>query len=53
MHEIITVHDCQKEPRNIERAIYKSQRNINYIEAAKTNSIEPPDMPKGKIDLKD
>ena len=39
--------------RNIERAIYKSQRNINSIEAARSNSPVPPDMPKGKTDLKD
>ena len=45
---IITVHGRQKEARNIERAIYKLQHNINSIEAAKTNSTEPPDMPKGK-----
>ena len=53
LHGIITVHGNQKEARNIERAIYKSQRNINSVEAAKTSSSEPPDMPKGKIDLKD
>ena len=29
------------------------QRNINSVEAAKNNSTEPPDMPKGKTDLKD
>jgi len=48
LHGIIIVHGCQKEARNIERAIYKSQCNINSVEAAKTNSTEPPDMPKGK-----
>ena len=53
LHGIITVHDSQKEARNIERVIYKLQRNINSVEAAKTNSPKPPDMPKGKIDLKD
>ena len=53
LHGIITVHGCQKEARNIERAIYKSHANINSVEAAKTNSTEPPDMPKGKTDLKD
>ena len=53
LHGTITVHGSQKEARNIERAIYKSQRNINSIEAAKSNSPEPPDMPKGKTDLKD
>ena len=49
----ITVHGSQKESRNIERAIYKAQHNIKSVEAAKTNSPEPPDMSKGKIDLKD
>jgi len=53
LHGTIIVHDSQKEARNIERAIYKSQRNINSIEAAKSISPEPPDMPKGKTDLKD
>ncbi|XP_066396108.1 uncharacterized protein [Miscanthus floridulus] len=53
LHGTITVHDSHKEARNIERAIYKSQRNINSVEVAKTNSPEPPDMPKGKTDLKD
>ena len=53
LHGIITVHGSQKETRNIERAIYKSQRNINSVKAAKSNSPEPPDMLKGKIDLKD
>ena len=48
LHGIITVHGSQKEARNIERAIYKSQRNINSIESAKNNTPEPPDMPKGK-----
>jgi len=53
LHGIITVHGSQKEARNIERAIYKSQRNINFIEMATSNVPEPPDMPKGKPDLKD
>jgi hypothetical protein len=53
LHGIITVHGSQKEARNIERAIYKSQRNIKSIEAARNDPIEPPDKPKGKIDLKD
>ena len=48
LHRIITVHCSQKEARNIERAIYKSQRNINSVEAAKTSSSEPLDMPKEK-----
>ena len=53
LHRIITVQGSQKEARNIKRAIYKSQRNINFVEASKTNSTEPPDTPKGKTDLKD
>ena len=53
LHGTITVHSNQKKARNIERAIYKSQCNINSIEAAKTNSPEPPNMPKGKTYLKD
>ena len=53
LHRTITVHGSQKKARNIERAIYKSQHNINSVEAAKTNSSEPPDMPKGKTYLKD
>ena len=52
-HGTITVHGSQKEARNIERAIYKSQRNINSVEAARSNSPEPPNMPKGKTYLKD
>ena len=53
LHVTITVHGSQKEARNIERAIYKLQSNINSIEAARSNSPEPSDMPKGKTDLKD
>ena len=53
LHGTITIHDSQKEARNIERAIYKSQHNINSAETAKSNLPEPPDLPKGKIDLKD
>ena len=49
----ITVHGSQKEARNIERAIYKSQRNINSVKPARNNSSEPPNMPKGKTNLKD
>ena len=52
LHGTITVHDSQKEVRNIERVIYKSQHNINSVEATRSNSPEPLDMPKGKIDLK-
>ena len=53
LYGTITVHGSQKEARNIERAIYKSQCNINSVESAKRNLLEPPDMPKGKTDLKD
>jgi hypothetical protein len=53
LHGTITVHGSQTEARNIERAIYKSQRNINSVEAARSNSLEPPDMLMGKTDLKD
>ena len=48
LHEIITVHSSQKEARNVERVVYKSQHNINSVEAARANSTEPPDMPKGE-----
>ena len=53
LHGIITVHGSQKEARNVERDIYKSQRNINSVEVARANSREPLDMPKGKTYLKD
>ena len=53
LHNTIAVHGSQKEARNIERTIYKSQRNINSVEAARSNSPEPTNMPKGKTDLKD
>jgi hypothetical protein len=53
LHDIISVHGSQKEARNIEKAIYKSHRNINSVESMKNKTPEPPDMPKGKIDLAD
>jgi hypothetical protein len=53
LHGTITMHCSQKEARNIERAIYRSLHNINSVEAARGNSPEPLDMPKGKTDLKD
>jgi hypothetical protein len=53
LHGVITVHGSQKEARNIERAIYKSQRNINSVETAKTKATELPNMPKGNTDLTD
>jgi hypothetical protein len=52
LHEVITIHGSQKQARNIERAIYKSQFNINSVEPSKSNAQEALDMPKGKIDLK-
>ena len=53
LHGTIIVHGSQKEGRNKERAIYKLQRNINSVKVARSNSSEPPNMPKGKTDLKD
>jgi hypothetical protein len=53
LHGTITMHYSQKEARNIERVIYRSLRNIHSVEAARSNSLEPPNMPKGKFDLKD
>jgi hypothetical protein len=53
LHGVITIYGSQKEARNIERAIYKSQLNINSAELAKSKLLEPPNMPKGKTDLKD
>jgi hypothetical protein len=47
LHGIITVHGIQKEARNIEKAIYRPQRNINSIDT------KPPDMPKGTASLKE
>jgi hypothetical protein len=47
LHGIIIVYGNQKEARNIEKALYRSQRNINSVD------IEPPDMPKGTTSLKD
>jgi hypothetical protein len=53
LHGVITIHDSQKEARNIERTIYKCQRNINSIQAAKNSTLQPPDMRKGKTKLKE
>ena len=53
LHGTITIHGSQKETRNIERAIYKSQQNINSVDSAKNTKPEPPDMSKGKTDFKD
>jgi hypothetical protein len=47
LHGIIIVHGSQKEARNIEKAIYRYQRNINSVD------MEPLDMPKGTTSLKD
>jgi hypothetical protein len=46
LHGIITVHGSKKEARNIEKAIYRSQRNINSVDT------EPPDMTKGTTSLR-
>jgi hypothetical protein len=43
----------RKKPENIEKAIYKSHRNINSVESMKNKASVPPDMPKGKIDPAD
>ena len=53
LHGTITIHGSQKETRNIERAIYKSQQNINSVDSAKNTKPESLDMPKGKTDVKD
>jgi hypothetical protein len=53
LHGTITIHGSQKEARNIEKAIYKSQRNINSVDLAKNTELEPPNMQKVKTDLKD
>ena len=50
LHGIITVRGSQKEARNIEKAIYIAQRNINTVDSAH-KELEPPDMPRGKIDM--
>jgi hypothetical protein len=53
LHGIISVYGSQKEARNIEKAIYKSHRNINSVKSTKNKASEPPDKPKGKTDLVD
>jgi hypothetical protein len=53
LHGVITILGRQKEARNIEREIYKSQRNINFVESAKSKAPEPSEMPKGKTNLTD
>jgi len=50
LHGIITVRGSQKEARNIEKAIYRAQRNINAVESS-DKELEPLDMPRGKIDM--
>jgi hypothetical protein len=52
LHGTITVHGSQKEARNIEKAIYRSQRNINSVNTEE-EMPEPLNMPKGKTSLKD
>jgi len=53
LHRVITVRGSQKEVRNIEKAIYKSFRNINSVDSTQEEACQPPDMPRGKIDLAD
>ena len=53
LHGTITIHGSPKEAINIERAIYKLERNINSVDSAKNTEPEPSDMLKGKTDLKD
>ena len=53
LHGVIIVHGSQKEARNIERAIYKSYRNINCVDSTQEEAHQPPDMPKGETDLAD
>ena len=50
---MITVHGSQKEARNIEKAIYKSLRNINSMDSTQQEASQPPDMPRGRTDLAD
>jgi hypothetical protein len=50
LHGIIKVRGSQKEARNIEKAIYRAQRNINAVESA-NKELQPSDMPKGEIDM--
>ena len=50
LHGIISVRGSQKEARNIEKAIYRAQRNINAVESA-DKELEPSDMPRGKTDM--
>ena len=52
LHGVITIYGSQKEARNIERAIHKSQRNIHSIQST-DNILEPPDMLRGKTNLKE
>jgi hypothetical protein len=53
LHGVISVHGSQKEARNIEKAIYKSFRNINSMDFGQDEALQPSDMPKGKTDLAD
>ena len=47
------MHKSQKEARNIETTIYKSFRNINSVDSAQNEGLQPVDMPKGKTNLAD
>jgi hypothetical protein len=51
LHGIISVFGSQKEARNIEKAIYRAQRNINTVDSAEEVALDPPDMPGGKTNL--
>ena len=51
LHGIISVFGSQKEARNIEKAIYRAQRNINTVDSAEEVAPDPPDMPGGKTNL--
>ena len=53
LHGVITVHGSKKEARNIEKAIYKSFRNINSVNSTQEEACQSPDMPKRKTDLAD
>jgi hypothetical protein len=53
LHGVITIHRSKKEARNIEKAIYKSFRNINSMDSTQEGACQSPDMPRGKTDLVD
>jgi hypothetical protein len=53
LHDIISVHDNQKEAQNIEKTISKAQGNINSLESSESQPPKPLDMPQGQTNLKD